>query len=63
MPVESHTNIDLGKLAVERLFELVLNDAASYMLLSNIYAMVGRWGVIGKRWRLMEEREITKKPG
>lgn len=63
MPVESHTNIDLGKLAVERLFELVLNDTASYMLLSNIYAMVGRWDVIGKRWRLMEEREITKKPG
>lgn len=58
-----HTNIELGGLAAKRLFELVPKDAASYILLLNIYAAAGRWDGIEKIRRLMEDRGITKKPG
>jgi pentatricopeptide repeat protein len=36
-----HMNLDMGKLAADRLMELSERDPASYVLMSNIYAMHG----------------------
>ena len=38
-----HGNMDVGKHAAERLFELEPHDARPYVLLSKIYAASGRW--------------------
>ena len=38
-----HGNMDVGKHAAERLFELEPHDAGPRVLLSNIYAASGRW--------------------
>ncbi|KAH9310480.1 hypothetical protein KI387_025515, partial [Taxus chinensis] len=44
----SHKNIGLGEFVATFLFELDPKDAAHYVLLSNIYAEVGRWDDIQK---------------
>lgn len=38
-----HNNIELGESVAKHLFELDVRDVAPYVLLSNIYVMVGRW--------------------
>eukprot|EP01018_Ginkgo_biloba_P031744 Gb_11663 [translate_table: standard] len=58
-----HTNIDLGECVAERLFELHPNDAASYVLISNLYAVAGRWNDIEKVRKQMRDRRVEKKPG
>ncbi|XP_057824127.2 pentatricopeptide repeat-containing protein At4g02750 isoform X2 [Cryptomeria japonica] len=58
-----HNNIELGECIAEHLFELDLNDAAPYVLLSNIYAAAGRWDDIEKVRKMMKDRGIKKKPG
>eukprot|EP01018_Ginkgo_biloba_P031865 Gb_04144 [translate_table: standard] len=58
-----HANIELGKRAAERLFELDPTDATPYVLLSNIYAAAGRWDDIQNVRKMMKERSIKKKPG
>ncbi|KMZ59197.1 Pentatricopeptide repeat-containing protein [Zostera marina] len=37
-----HRNVDIGKYAAERVFELDPTDSGAHLLLSNIYASVGR---------------------
>ncbi|XP_057862802.2 pentatricopeptide repeat-containing protein At2g13600 [Cryptomeria japonica] len=59
----SHKNMGLGMFAATRLFELDPENAASYVLLSNIYAEVGRWSEVQKVRRLMKDRGIKKTPG
>ena len=39
-----HGNIELGKIAAEKLFELDLHNLGTHVLLSNIYAAAGRCG-------------------
>eukprot|EP01018_Ginkgo_biloba_P008587 Gb_26466 [translate_table: standard] len=58
-----HTNIKLGELAVEHLFELDPQNASHYVLLSNIYAASGRWDDVGKVRKMMKDRSIQKIPG
>jgi pentatricopeptide repeat protein len=58
-----HTNVELGEYAAERLFELDTENAASYVLLSNMYAAAGRWGNTESVRRVMKERRIKKTPG
>ncbi|KAH9288084.1 hypothetical protein KI387_032201 [Taxus chinensis] len=59
----SHKNIGLGVFVATFLFELDPKNAATYVLLSNIYAEVGRWGEVQMVRRLMKERGIQKIPG
>ncbi|XP_057868481.2 pentatricopeptide repeat-containing protein At5g39350 [Cryptomeria japonica] len=58
-----HSNVELGEFAAEQLFELKPTDAAPYVLLSNIYAVFGRWDDIEKIRKMMRDRGVKKTPG
>ncbi|KAL6995772.1 Pentatricopeptide repeat-containing protein [Sarracenia purpurea var. burkii] len=58
-----HGNLDFGIQAVERLFELAPQHDGTYILLSNMYADVGRWGDMAKVRKLMRDRGVKKEPG
>jgi pentatricopeptide repeat protein len=59
----AYANIYLGERIAKHLNELDPKNAAPYVLLSNIYAAVGRWDEIRKVRELMKERQVEKKPG
>ncbi|XP_057858599.2 pentatricopeptide repeat-containing protein At2g27610-like [Cryptomeria japonica] len=59
----SNMNIGLGVFTANLLLDLDPKSAATYVLLSNIYAEVGRWGEAQMVRRLMDERRIKKIPG
>ncbi|XP_057825480.1 pentatricopeptide repeat-containing protein At1g08070, chloroplastic [Cryptomeria japonica] len=59
----SHKNIGLGEFVATLLFEFEPKSAASYVLLSNIYAEVGRWSELQKLRRVMKDTGIIKTPG
>ena len=46
----------------KHIFELDVRDVAPYVLLSNIYAMVGRWCDIEKVRKIMKVRGVKKTP-
>eukprot|EP01018_Ginkgo_biloba_P019323 Gb_30147 [translate_table: standard] len=58
-----HNNIELGEFAAKQLFELDPNNAAHYVLLSNLYAAAGRWDDVEKVRKIMKGRQVERKPG
>lgn len=58
-----HGNLDIGRRAAEHLFDLEPQNAASYVLLSNVYAAAGKWDDVAKVRRMMKDREVKKNPG
>eukprot|EP01018_Ginkgo_biloba_P001307 Gb_24666 [translate_table: standard] len=58
-----HNNIELGKHVAEFIFDLNPENAAPYVLLSNIFAAAGRWDDIEKVRKMMKDRRVRKKPG
>lgn len=58
-----HGQIEQGRFAALRAIELAPKDSSSYILLSNIYAKIGRWDDVAKIRSLMKERGIKKVPG
>eukprot|EP01018_Ginkgo_biloba_P028154 Gb_09702 [translate_table: standard] len=58
-----HLNMEIGKRAAEHLFELEPQNAGNYVLLSNMYAVAGRWDDVGKVRMMMKQRGIKKEPG
>eukprot|EP01018_Ginkgo_biloba_P036819 Gb_28171 [translate_table: standard] len=58
-----HNNIEVGECVAVHLFELDPENSAPYVLLSNIYAAVGRWDGIEKVRKMMKDRMVKKKPG
>ncbi|XP_022678792.1 pentatricopeptide repeat-containing protein At2g27610 [Setaria italica] len=58
-----HRNLDMGKLAADKLMELSERDSASYVLMSNIYAMHGEWQDAGRVRRRMDEVGVKKEAG
>eukprot|EP01018_Ginkgo_biloba_P008749 Gb_09147 [translate_table: standard] len=58
-----HCNIELGEHAAKQLFELEPENAAYYVMLSNIYALGGRWNDVMKTRTKMKERGLKKSPG
>eukprot|EP01018_Ginkgo_biloba_P001220 Gb_33294 [translate_table: standard] len=58
-----HHNVELGKCVAEKLFELDPKNPAPYVLLSNIYAAVGKWDGIEKVRKMMKDRMVKTKPG
>ncbi|XP_057834643.2 pentatricopeptide repeat-containing protein At2g13600 [Cryptomeria japonica] len=58
-----HNNVDLGEFVAKHLFELNPKNTAPYVLLSNIYAVAGRWDEIEKVRKLMKDRGVKKTPG
>ncbi|XP_057826384.2 pentatricopeptide repeat-containing protein At4g02750 [Cryptomeria japonica] len=59
----SYKDIGLGIFVSTLLFDLDPKNTAPYVLLSNIYAEVGRWGDVQEIRRLMKDRGIKKMPG
>ncbi|OVA05980.1 Pentatricopeptide repeat [Macleaya cordata] len=58
-----HHNLELGKLAAEKLISLEPQDSAAYVLLSNIYSAAGNWEERAKVRKLMDERKVKKEAG
>ncbi|XP_057813125.2 pentatricopeptide repeat-containing protein At2g13600 [Cryptomeria japonica] len=59
----SHKNIGFGEFVATILIDLEPQTSAPFVLLSNIYAEVGRWGDVRKVRNLMKARGIRKIPG
>ncbi|KAG6598480.1 Pentatricopeptide repeat-containing protein, partial [Cucurbita argyrosperma subsp. sororia] len=57
-----HSNLDLGIEAAEQLFELTPHHDGTYVLLSNMYADVGRWNDVAKVRKLMRDKGVQKEP-
>lgn len=57
-----HGNIDLAEKAATMLFELEPQDAAPYVMLSNIYSAAGKWEDSSKTRRLMKAKGVHKQP-
>ncbi|KAK1315765.1 putative pentatricopeptide repeat-containing protein [Acorus calamus] len=58
-----HGNMELGKWAAESLLELEPQNAASYILLSGIYASKQRWDEVARLRGAMRDRGARKEPG
>eukprot|EP01018_Ginkgo_biloba_P030463 Gb_36435 [translate_table: standard] len=58
-----HHNLDLGECVAEHLFNLEPDNTGYYVLLSNMYADVGRWDGVAKVRAKMKSRGLKKKPG
>eukprot|EP01018_Ginkgo_biloba_P000501 Gb_29077 [translate_table: standard] len=56
-------NMEIGRLAAEQLIELKPQNAGTYVVLSNIYATLGRWDAVSKIRKMMKDRGIKKEPG
>ncbi|KAF8783886.1 hypothetical protein HU200_000333 [Digitaria exilis] len=58
-----HKNIEIGELAAKHLLELEPHDSASYVLLSNAYAVTGKWSNRNQVRKMMRDRGVKKEPG
>ncbi|KAF8007008.1 hypothetical protein BT93_K1111 [Corymbia citriodora subsp. variegata] len=58
-----HGNVEIGKVAAEKLFELEPENAGTYLLLSNIYASTGKWSDAARVRLEMKEEGLKKQPG
>ncbi|XP_047332349.1 pentatricopeptide repeat-containing protein At5g15300-like [Impatiens glandulifera] len=55
-----HGNIELGKIANERLMEMRRDHSGDYVLMSNIYALKGEWNGAEKVRELMDNSGVKK---
>ena len=58
-----HGDIELGQLAVKKIFEMRAEDASPYVTLSSIHASIGMWDRKAGFFDKMKERGLQKKPG
>ncbi|KAI9156301.1 hypothetical protein LWI28_004039 [Acer negundo] len=58
-----HGNVELAEQVKERLSELCLTDSGDSVLLSNIYAVAGKWNNVETVRRSMTNQRIKKTPG
>ncbi|XP_057841894.1 pentatricopeptide repeat-containing protein At1g11290, chloroplastic isoform X2 [Cryptomeria japonica] len=58
-----YNNVELGERMAERLFKMEPDNVGFYILLSNIYAGVGRWDDVAKLRSVMKDIGLKKDPG
>ncbi|KAK8968600.1 putative pentatricopeptide repeat-containing protein [Platanthera guangdongensis] len=58
-----HRNVKLGEKLAVKLFQLEPYNEINYVVLSNIYASVGRWDDVGRVRRLMAVKGLSKSSG
>ncbi|KAE8799085.1 pentatricopeptide repeat-containing protein [Hordeum vulgare] len=58
-----HGNVEIAERAAERLFELEPEDVSSSILLSNIYADLGRWSDVTRLRNMLLDHGVKKEPG
>lgn len=59
----NYHNYDIGAYAGERLMELGSPESSAYILLSSIYASMGRWEDVRRVRSKMKHQGVTKEPG
>ncbi|KAL5558785.1 hypothetical protein UlMin_034996 [Ulmus minor] len=59
----THCNLEIALIAMEHLLELEPDDTGNYVLLSNIYADIGKWEVVSKIRKLVRIKSMKKTPG
>ncbi|KAK9291945.1 hypothetical protein L1049_019897 [Liquidambar formosana] len=58
-----HSNMTIGLLAADHIFQLEPEQSGYYVLLSNIYAKASRWEDVATVRSIMKSRGIKKMPG
>ncbi|KAK6125577.1 hypothetical protein DH2020_040679 [Rehmannia glutinosa] len=58
-----HRDIDMGNFVAEKLLEIDPENSGPYVLLSNMYAELGRWRDVTRIRKLMRQRGVVKQPG
>ncbi|CAK8563169.1 unnamed protein product [Lathyrus sativus] len=58
-----HGNIELAELVKARLAEMDPNNSSDHVLLSNVYAVAGKWKDVAGIRRTMIEKSMKKTPG
>ncbi|KAJ7953387.1 Pentatricopeptide repeat-containing protein family [Quillaja saponaria] len=58
-----HDNLELGEIAVEKLFELNCNNPGDYLVLSNMYAQAQRWDDVARIRKEMAEEGLIQTAG
>jgi NOL1/NOP2/fmu family ribosome biogenesis protein len=58
-----HGDVELGKIAAQKLFEVEPDNAGNYVSLSNIYANIDRWVDVSQVRAEMTGKGITKIAG
>ncbi|KAL8477518.1 hypothetical protein ACS0TY_029710 [Phlomoides rotata] len=58
-----HRDIELGNFVAEKLLEIEPGNSGPYVLLSNMYAELGRWRDVTRVRKLMRQRGVVKQPG
>ncbi|XP_059652780.1 pentatricopeptide repeat-containing protein At3g04750, mitochondrial [Cornus florida] len=60
---KAHGNVEIAEIALRELLKLEPEKEGGYVLLSNIYAAVGRWKYSDKIREIMEDRGVKKTAG
>ncbi|KAF6155760.1 hypothetical protein GIB67_007407 [Kingdonia uniflora] len=58
-----YKNVELGRIAAEKLFEIEADNPGNYVLLSNIFVAAKLWDDAANIRKLMRDKGITKSPG
>ncbi|KAL5826309.1 hypothetical protein ACOSQ4_018106 [Xanthoceras sorbifolium] len=58
-----YSRFDLGESVIRRMLELHPDKACYYVLMSNLYALDGRWSQVKQIRELMTQRGLSKSPG
>lgn len=58
-----HKNMEIGEFAARHLLELEPEDSATYVLLSNLYAVCRKWDARDHTRQKMKEKGVKKEPG
>ncbi|KAL6861442.1 hypothetical protein ACP4OV_017142 [Aristida adscensionis] len=58
-----HGNVELAKVAVNKLICLEPENTANLVILSNIYASCGKWDGVARVWKLLKEKDHKKSAG
>nr|DAD37232.1 TPA_asm: hypothetical protein HUJ06_007873 [Nelumbo nucifera] len=59
----NHGNLEIGEIAAKQLFILEPENSGNYILLSNMYAEVGRWEEVNNLRALLKNQGVKKSPG
>jgi pentatricopeptide repeat protein len=59
----SHRNLEMAEIAARKLFVLEPENSGNYVLLSNMYAEVGKWKEVDNLRALLKSHGMKKSPG
>ncbi|XP_068655198.1 pentatricopeptide repeat-containing protein At5g66520-like [Aristolochia californica] len=60
---KTHKNLEIAEIAARQLFVSEPENSGNYVLLSNMYAEVGKWDEVNKLRALLKDQGLKKNPG